>query len=132
MTNAQSTIKSSSIINEVCPPSLLHSMLLLLSCTPSVGEIVLAFFSTLPTILTPVDPNPPSPRSVSVNSSTCTAGHMEICSKINCAMRSPISIWKSSVPKLKRTTPTLPRSTSRIDYIIILMHICFWWKDGRE
>ena len=82
--------------------------------TPSVGLIVLAFFSTLPSLLsffdTPVDPNPPTPRSVSVNSSTCTAGTMEICSRINWAMRSPMETSKSSEPKLKRTTPTFPRS----------------------
>ena len=88
--------------------------------TPSVGEIVLAFFSTLP-LDTPVDPNPPTPRSVSVNSSTCTAGTMEICSRINWAMRSPMETSKSSEPKLKRTTPTFPRSV--FCYVI---QYCSW------
>lgn len=58
---------------------------------------------------TPVEPKPPAPRSVSSRSSHSTTSGVMICSRINCATRSPTLTSKSSLPWLKRITPTLPR-----------------------
>ena len=46
----------------------------------------------------PVLPNPPAPLSVSTNSSTSCNSFVNILSKINCAILSPVFIVKSYAP----------------------------------
>ena len=52
----------------------------------------------------PVLPNPPAPLSVSTNSSTSSNSFVNILSKINCAILSPVFIVKSYAPWLNRIT----------------------------
>ena len=52
----------------------------------------------------PVLPNPPAPLSVSTNSSTSCNSFVNILSKINCAILSPVFIVKSYAPWLNRIT----------------------------
>ena len=59
--------------------------------------------------LTPVDPKPPEPLTVS--SSSCTSANCATCTgaATNCAMRSPRAITKGSAPRLMRMTFSSPR-----------------------
>lgn len=58
--------------------------------------------------LFPVLPKPPSPRTVSESASTVNHSARSCLAMTNCAIRSPLTISKSSLDKLTKITPISP------------------------
>lgn len=73
-----------------------------------VSNKIMEIFQKLSFYFAPVLPNPLSPRAVCDSFSTSAHTALSCLAMINCAMRSPFSMVKSSLDKFTRTTPISP------------------------